>query len=173
MDPGPVTILRSPRRKKTIQTKYVDGHLWIYLPAGMAKEEEDAWVARMVKRNARMQQADDRTKHDSWLQDRARELNERYFNGTLSFSIRYVTNQKSRFGSCTHTDQSIRISDQVKDFPVWVKDYVIIHELSHLIFPNHSEEFWQVVGQYPLTERARGYLCAVADRRMLQQDDVL
>lgn len=163
MRPDDITIIRSARRRKTIQTKYCNGRLWIYLPDGMPKDEEDRWVARMVKRHERIQQRDHHTRSDHWLEQRARGLNARYFDGHLTFSIRFVDNQRHRFGSCTHADSTVRISTQVKDFPLWVKDYIIIHELAHLLHPNHSKKFWQAVYRYPLAERARGYLLAVSD----------
>ncbi len=160
------TIIRSHRRKKTIQTKYRDGHLWIYLPAGMSPKDEHTWIERMIKRNERWEQKKTVKESDTWLEQRAQELNKKFFDGTLTFSIKYVTNQNSRYGSCTSLTRSIRISDRVKIMPLWVQDYVIIHELAHLVYPDHSKKFWEKVNQYKYAERAKGYLIAVgmADR---------
>jgi hypothetical protein len=91
----------------------------------------------------------------------AQEINRKYFDGKLKFEIKYVTNQNSRFGSCTPKNKTIRISDRLADMPHWIRDYVIIHELAHLIHPNHSKNFWELVNQYRYVERARGYLMAV------------
>jgi hypothetical protein len=95
------------------------------------------------------------------LRQRAEDLNKKYFDGTLDFSITFVTNQHSRFGSCTSIDKTIRISERVKTMPSWVQDYIIIHELAHLLHPDHSKKFWEKVNQYKFAERAKGYLIAV------------
>jgi hypothetical protein len=92
---------------------------------------------------------------------RARDLNNLYFSGKLKVSeIKWVTNQRHRYGSCTPSTATIRISDRVAHMPLWVLDYVLVHELAHLLQGNHSPAFWKLVARYPLTERARGYLIA-------------
>jgi predicted metal-dependent hydrolase len=156
-----VTIVRSTRRKRTIQTKYAQGRLWIYLPAGMSPAVEQKWIDRMIKRNQRRDQKHTVKQSDTWLLQRAQKLNQMYFAGVLEFSITFVTNQHSRFGSCTSVDRTIRISEKVKTMPSWVLDYVIIHELAHLLYPDHSKNFWEKVNQYKYAERAKGYLIAV------------
>lgn len=161
MTPSQITVIRSKRRKKTIQTKYGDGHLWIYLPSGMSARDEQKWIARMIERSNRWEQKKTIKESDGWLLQRAQHINKKYFDGTLEFSIRFVTNQNSRFGSCTSLDRTIRISEKVKTMPPWVQDYIIIHELAHLLHPDHSKKFWEKVNQYRYTERARGYLIAV------------
>ncbi len=75
--------------------------------------------------------------------------------------IKWVTNQEKRYGSCTPSTATIRISDRVASLPLWVLDYVLVHELAHLVEANHSARFWKLVAKYPLAERARGYLMAI------------
>ena len=155
-----VKIIRSTKRKKTIQARMVNGKLWIYLPDNMAKAEEQKWIEQMSKKFDKRKQKQKLNGRET-LQKRAQQLNKQYFNGDLDFNIKYVTNQTSKFGSCTPQTKMIRVSDRIATMPQWVKDYVIIHELAHLIHPNHSKKFWEKVYQFKYTERAKGYLIAV------------
>ena len=72
-------------------------------------------------------------------------------------------------GSCTPNKGTIRVSHKLLDMPTWVLDYVIMHEMTHLVYPNHSKEFWVKVGEYKFTERARGFLMAkgMEDQEMI------
>jgi predicted metal-dependent hydrolase len=167
----PVTVIRSRRRKKTIQTKSGDGRLWIYLPAGMSVKEEQKWIDRMIKRHERWEQKKTVKESDAWLCQRAEELNKIYFDGVLEYSIRFVTNQHQRYGSCTSVDRSIRISDRVKTMPSWVQDYIIIHELAHLLYPDHSKKFWETVNRYKYAERAKGYLIALGAEKIDEEPE--
>jgi hypothetical protein len=51
--------------------------------------------------------------------------------------------------------------------PSWVLDYVIMHELAHLLQPSHGRDFWALLESYPRTERARGYLEGVVAAQAL------
>lgn len=126
----------------------------------MSRAEEAVWVEKMAARfEARSLRR--RLNSEGDLQRRARELNREYFDGRLKWSsLTYVTNQNTRFGSCSPADKTIRISAALAGMPSFVRDYVIVHELAHLEEPNHSAAFWKLVNRYPLTERARGYLMA-------------
>jgi predicted metal-dependent hydrolase len=155
-----VEVRRSARRKRTVAAKLERGTLIVYLPARMSAAEEVVWVERMRRR---LESRERRRRQNSSgdLERRAKELNKRYFGGKLSWSsLTYVGNQNSRYGSCTVGTGAIRLSDSLLDMPGWVRDYVLVHELAHLVVPNHSPEFWALVAKYPLTERARGYLIA-------------
>ena len=150
-----------PRRKRTVSARLVGTRLEVRIPATMSAVEEREVVERFVRRfEARAKQRD--SLDSDALARRADALNQRYFDGKLRIaSVRYVTNQQRRFGSCSVTTGRIRIADRVAKLPTWVRDYVLMHELAHLVQANHSPAFWRIVNRYPLTERARGYLMAV------------
>jgi predicted metal-dependent hydrolase len=154
-----IKTIRSPNRKKTISAKLCGNELLIYLPLGLSKKEEAQNIEKICKRMEKKTQKQE--PDNNKLTERAKELNSRYFNGRLKInSIKYVTNQNSIFGSCSTKKGTIRISHRVAKMPQWVKDYLIIHEMAHLLHPNHSKAFWGVVTQYKYAERARGYLIA-------------
>lgn len=155
-----VRIIRSARRTRTISARQDGETLVIYLPVGLSPEDEQHWVERMRGRLERSRLR--RTLNtDEALGARAEELNREYFDGKLEIAdIRYVTNQNQRFGSCTPSTRTIRISHRLAEMPLWVLDYVIVHELAHLLQANHSPRFWKLVNRYKLTERARGFLIA-------------
>ncbi len=159
-DTWPVEILRSRQRRKTVSAELKNGVLMVRAPAAMSDAELMPIVeklrARLQKRHRPAPPS------DTELQKRAEMINGTYFSGKLRWqSIRYVTNQNKRFGSCTPSRGTIRISHRVAALPLFVQDYVLVHELAHLEEANHSPRFWQLVNRYPLTERARGYLMAV------------
>ena len=140
------------------------------IPARFSADEERAWVDAMILRLA----AGDKRRRpsDAQLLARATDLSRRFLGGLAKpVSIAWVTNQSSRWGSCTPADGTIRISERVKGMPSWVLDYVILHELTHLLQPGHGGEFWSLLGSYPRTERARGYLEGVAATAGLEWPD--
>ena len=149
-----VEVVRSPRRRKTVQA-YLSGNvITVHVPAWMSANEEAEHVNSLVGRLLRQHRSSDID-----LGDRAAVVADRY-GLPRPGSIRWADNQRSRWGSCTTATGDIRISRRVADFPPWVLDYLLVHELAHLVEPNHSPAFWAVVNRYPLAERARGFLMA-------------
>ncbi|HEY3762709.1 MAG TPA: SprT family zinc-dependent metalloprotease [Verrucomicrobiae bacterium] len=55
-----------------------------------------------------------------------------------------VRNQKSRWGSCSRRG-TISLNWRLIQTPIFVRDYIILHELAHRRQMNHSEKFWQEV----------------------------
>src|SRR5579875_671819 len=156
-----VEVIRSARRRKTVQARMVDGVARVHIPAGMSAADEQRWVAEMVKRLERRHAGDSID-----LEQRAQTL-ARQLHLEQPASIRWVSNQEMRWGSCTPRDRTIRISSRLAKEPGWVIDYVIVHELAHLSVAGHGPRFWDLVNRYRLAERARGFLLA----RGMQGDD--
>lgn len=154
-----VEVRRSSRRRKTISAEIVGDALIVSVPERLSKAEEQQWVARMTQRMSERKRRD-RLNTDGDLARRAAELADRYLEGIRPSGIEWVTNQRSRWGSCCPEDGTIRMSLALAEYPRWVCDYVIVHELAHLVVPDHSSRFWDLVNRYPMTERARGFLIA-------------
>ena len=157
-----VKIIRSPRRRRSVSARLVNDLLLINAPLMLPQERLDKIVSDFKFKFARKKLKTELDKEKN-LSDLANALNERYFDNKLKIeSIEYATNQNSRFGCCNYRTAKIRISHKIGLMPKWVRKYVLIHEMAHLIEPNHSRAFWDIVCRYKLTERARGYLMAAS-----------
>ena len=160
--PEPVVeVRRSRRRRRTVAAYREDGKVVVMIPARMTRAEEKEWVATMLGRLERSERR--RRPSDATLMRRAKDLNTRYLDGdALPLTVRWVDNQGSRWGSCTPADRAIRLSRRLQGMPSWVIDYVLVHELAHLIEIGHTARFWSLVDRYPKAERAKGFLEGVA-----------
>lgn len=135
--------------------------MYVNAPAGVPPERLQKIIDKFKKRFEKRKLVQELNKTPEILEEIANSLNKQYFSGRLEISsIAYSPNQDRIFGSCNHRTKTIRISYRLKEMPEWVRDYVIVHELAHLVEPNHRESFWHMVNRYPLSERARGYLIA-------------
>ncbi|MBT8212808.1 MAG: M48 family metallopeptidase [Acidimicrobiia bacterium] len=152
-----VEVVRSARRKKTVQARVVDGKLRVSIPATMTRDEEAHWVDVMRERVLRKSMVGEID-----LSVRAELLATR-LGLELPRTIEWSERQKTLWGSCTVADGAVRISTRVSGYPPWVVDYVIVHELAHLSVANHSNAFWEIVSRYEHADRARGYLEAKSD----------
>lgn len=152
-----VEVRRSARRSRTVSARREGDRVVVFLPARMSAEEEEHWVAAMLERLAAREKR--RPAGDDALARRAEELSGRYLAGRARpLSVRWVTNQTTRWGSCTPAEGTVRLSHRLQGMPEYVVDYVLLHELAHLLVPGHGPRFWKLLEAYPLTERARGYL---------------
>ncbi|MCW2886742.1 MAG: hypothetical protein QOE54_1914 [Streptosporangiaceae bacterium] len=168
--PPNVEVRRSARRRRTVSA-YRDGDKTVVLlPSRLTQAEEEQWVATILERLAERERR--RRPSDEALLERARDLSCRYLPGPPEpASVRWVDNQRSRWGSCTPDDGTIRLSTRLRGMPSWVIDYVLVHELAHLLVPGHGPRFWELVAGYPKSERARGYLEGVAAAMHMPAED--
>ncbi|CAN5402741.1 M48 family metallopeptidase [soil metagenome] len=159
---GPVVeVRRSRKRRRTVAAYREDDKVVVLVPARFTRAEEKEWVATMLARLERSERR--RRPSDAGLAARAAELSAKPLDGlAVPLHVRWVANQNSRWGSCTPSDRSIRLSTRLQGMPAWVIDYVLVHELSHLIESGHTPEFWAWVDRYPRAERAKGFLEGVA-----------
>ena len=156
-----VEVRRSHRRTRTVSAYRKDGKVIVMIPARFSRAEETEWVDTMLGKLARSEQRGRRT--DEHLMRRGRDLSREYLDGKARpTSVRWVDNMTTRWGSCTTGDGTIRLSDRLQTMPTWVIDYVLLHELAHLLEPGHNARFWRWVDKFPRSERAKGYLEGIA-----------
>ena len=168
-----VEVRRSRRRRRTVSAYREDGKVVVLIPARLSRAEEATWVATMLERLEKSEQR--RRPSDGALKRKATELSAKYLDGLAKpDSVRWVDNQNTRWGSCTPGDKAIRLSSRLQGMPAWVIDYVLVHELAHLIEAGHTKKFWALVDRYPKAERAKGFLegVALASHLGISGDDV-
>lgn len=157
LDPTQVEVRRSARRRRTVSAYREGDRTIVLLPARMSRAEEQQWVATMLERLEAQERRSRPSDDELW--QRAQRLSARYLDGRARpRSVRWVSNQRTRWGSCTPADAAIRLSDRLQGMPEWVIDYVLLHELAHLLVHGHGPEFWALLDAYPEVERARGFL---------------
>lgn len=155
-----VEVRRSARRRRTVSVARRDGKVIVMIPASFTKAQEAEWVAKML---AKLGKPRPSRRSDVDLTQRAGQLSRRYLGGkAMPTSVRWVTNQNSRWGSCTPMTGEIRLSHRLKEMPEYVVDSVLMHELAHLLQAGHGPAFWELADRYPKAERAKGYLEAAA-----------
>ena len=160
-----VEVVRDRRLRTRIHWEWNGNHVRVRAPRRVPQREIDQHVSKIVS-EVKRRRSQVRARADADLEGMARRINKKYFHGRVSWhSIRWVGNMRKRLGSCTiggPTDGDIRISDRIKGWPDWVVEYVVAHELTHRIYPNHSRDFWVHVNGYPKAERARGFIMGLA-----------
>jgi predicted metal-dependent hydrolase len=161
-----INLRRDKRLTKTSRWESMpDGSLLLRVPYRLPKRKIGALLEQVA---SQLDKSITLHSHhnDADLQQRAELINKKHFDSKLQWNaIRWVSNMQSRLGSCTRggpTDGQIRICDKIKDWPDWVVDYVIAHELLHRMHPNHSDTFWnELRAAFPLTDKARGFILGV------------
>jgi predicted metal-dependent hydrolase len=147
-----VQVTRSKRSRKTVSARFKEGVIHVTIPAWMTTKQEHEWVSKMV---ARFERSNRNTDGD--LLTRAQRLCSAY-DLPKPASVVWTRELTSLWGSCSTDTGAIRINGKLTKAPTWVLDYVMVHELAHLLHADHSPAFWEVVARYPKSERAIGFL---------------
>lgn len=156
-----VEVKRSKRAKRNVTAYRDNDKTVVTVPTRMAKRDIDAYVVELVNR---LDDRDERTSSQEALEQRARVLSRKYLGQDLfethkvPVKIRWVTNQNSRWGSCTPDEGTIRLSHRMQRMPGYVIDSVIVHELIHLLVTDHSPAFYELMNKFPQHEKAKAYL---------------
>lgn len=146
--------MRGTRRRKYVEGTLVGDRLRVSFPSWMSLDEAQRTAEEL---RVRMQRRVAASRID--LPRRARALSRR-FGLPEPLLVEWSDRQQHRWGSCTIEDRAIRVSARLASFPDWVLDYVLVHELAHLLEASHGPRFRELVDRYPLAERARGFLIA-------------
>ena len=153
-------LIRSSRKTLALEVTR-DGELLVRSPLRTPLpvierfvDEHRAWIEKaMIRQQNRKidhpeptaeQLAEYRQRASDWLPHRVRFFAEQM--GVTPSSVR-ITNAKKRFGSCSASN-ALCFSLFLMGYPVELIDYVIVHELSHIIHHNHSKQFWETVQTY-------------------------
>lgn len=160
-------------KRKTVGLKVESGRLIVKAPTGLSKSEIDSiverhrrWIFGAMEKDALKRKNPKGSLADSCenvdfvkLKKEALE----YFSQKLPYyaglmNLKYgsltVTQNKNRFGSCDRAG-NIRLSSRLMLFPEAVREYVIVHELAHIVVFNHSPKFYAVIARFLPDYKAR------------------
>lgn len=93
--------------------------------------------------------------YDSWQKIQAgmlcRRLSLRYYPEFEKLGVAFpeikIRKMTSRWGSCIPGKQKVTFNSRLLEKPLESIEYVVVHEFSHLIHPNHSKAFYDFVGR--------------------------
>jgi len=149
-----IELVRGTRRRKHIEASLVGDRLKVSFPSWMSLADAQEAAEELAER---MRRRIDPARID--VATRARRL-AREYGLPRPKKVQWSGHQLSRWGSCTPEDATIRVSSRLAAFPSWVLDYVLVHELAHLLVEHHGPEHDVLVNRSPPAERARGFLVA-------------
>lgn len=151
-----VRFVRVKRARRYLLRVGTDGNLRVTLPPGGSLSEATAfvrkqaeWIAREQARALRAamaalpvkEAASLRAQAEAELPRRLRELAKQH---GFSVSRVNVRDQRTRWGSCSRRG-SISLNWRLIQMPAHVRDYILLHELAHLRYLNHSRHFWKLL----------------------------
>lgn len=144
---GQELMLRQVRDSITAVTRDGD-QLWLQI-SHRVRNENVATTARQRLEHWLVTQA------HSWFAGRIA-----FFSQLMQVSPQQlvIKGWQTKWGSC-HANGTVSLNWRLLLAPAWVGDYVVVHELAHLVHMNHSEKFWALVERYyPEQQKAKAWL---------------
>jgi len=146
------------KRVRNVNVRLVGDELRVSAPHRVPRAELDEIVDQLARRLVRRARADTINADDAAVTV-ARRVASRFPNPPQVNGVRFVTNQRARWGSYSTRTGMVRLSAALRQLPSWVLEAVVAHELAHSFFADHSAEFWKLLrGVCPKTDRARAFL---------------
>lgn len=163
--PEDVEIRRSARRRRTVSARVEGGRIVVLMPSGLSDRQERRHVEELVSGLRRRRHREALVDDD--LGSRVEPLVRSYLPDHPDVevrcrSVRWVNNQQTRWGSCTPSTGTIRITDRLHGAPLWVIDAVLLHELAHLVEQGHGTAFRVLMDRYPRYAEAQAFLAGIA-----------
>jgi predicted metal-dependent hydrolase len=155
--------------------RYIPGEMFMYLgaayPLEIVSEQEKSLLFDGKFKLAGPAQSHAMLAFKRWYREQARQiLTERVSFYARQYGFQYkkigITSARTRWGSCS-ADGSLNFSWRLILAPVDAVDYVVVHELVHTIFHNHSKRFWNRVQELmPDYKEHRNWLRKIGPRLM-------
>jgi predicted metal-dependent hydrolase len=156
---GPVTIVKSQRAKLIRITISQDKTIRLTVPRGKSVDNslqflhsKIPWITKHQQRLSRLENTSNNLRQP--------EINERQAINTLisrleemarihnfKYAKASIRNQKTKWGSCS-AKNNISLNINLIRLPDELRDYVILHELVHTKFKNHSKKFWAELDKF-------------------------
>lgn len=172
IDGEPIRLIASARRQKTISASVRDGMIQLSVPSTMKDSDIITSARGLIAKIKARQRASQRFRSNPELYARALHLAKVWLGGEVQpNSVIWSDRQTTLWGSCTATTKSIRISTMLRGMPQWVIDGVLIHELAHLKYSGHGDDFQAFTRRYPRMAEADAFLDGVAFAQRRGQSD--
>ena len=163
IDGETVRLIASARRKKTIAAKFRDGMIELSVPLHMPDAEIVRSGRGLISKIKSRQPDSKRFRSNAELYARAQYLARVWLGSeVMPASVVWSDRQTTRWGSCTAATGAIRISTMLQGMPQWVIDGVLVHELAHLKYSDHGQEFRDFAGRYPRMGEGIAFLHGVS-----------
>ena len=150
------------KRVKNINARLRGKTLLVSAPHRISAGELEEAILQLARRLVRRRRARV-VNFDGGAEAIARKVAARFPDPPEVAEVRFVTNQRSRWGSYSARTGIVRLSAALRQMPSWVLEAVVAHELAHSFHLDHSPAFWELVRTVcPKTDRARAFLEGVS-----------